>query len=231
MEIKHFHPWDVSPERAFSIQGELRRFTPLDGNHLTGFISLSRVDRVGLVAGVDAAYSRDGWVYAGVVIFSYIEKRIVEGVSASERIRFPYIPGLLSFREIPVILKAMERLKNFPDVLMVDGQGIAHPRRLGIASHLGLCLDLPSIGCAKTRLIGTFDKVGEEKGAFTPLLMGEEIVGVVLRTKKRVKPLFVSPGYKMDLEGGRDLVLAFCQNFRLPEPIRQAHLLACKSRR
>ncbi|MCX7950273.1 MAG: endonuclease V, partial [Treponemataceae bacterium] len=143
---------------------------------------------------------------------------------AYERANFPYIPGLLSFREGPVILSAFEELTIRPDVIIFDGQGIAHPRGLGLASHLGILLDIPSIGCAKTALVGTWDEPPDRPGSFSPLIYGGQVVGDVLRTKERVRPVFVSPGHKVGRHAAREIVLACIRGYRLPEPTRQAHL-------
>ncbi len=133
------------------------------------------------------------------------------------------IPNLLSFRESPILLKAITKIKSEPDVIILDAQGIAHPRGIGLASHIGLLLDKPSIGCAKTRLIGEYDEVGEEAGNYTLLKTKEKTIGAVLRTRKKVKPVFISPGHKIDLDTSIDLVLKSCRGYRLPEPTRQAH--------
>jgi len=148
---------------------------------------------------------------------------LIETVSASLDVTFPYIPGLLSFREAPVCLAAVEKLEHEPDVLMIDGQGIAHPRRLGLAAHLGLFLDKPAIGCAKSRLTGTFEEPALEKGAHTPLYDGDEVIGAVVRTRTNVKPLFISVGHRCRLEDAIDLTLACATKYRLPEPTRLAH--------
>jgi deoxyribonuclease V len=151
-------------------------------------------------------------------------------VSAIETVSFPYIPGLLSFREGPALTKAFEKLVRIPDMIIFDGQGIAHPRGIGLASHMGLILDIPAIGCAKSLLVGHHEDVGEEPGAWEPLLYQERLVGAALRTKKKVKPVFVSQGYKIGLEQALDVVMHCCRGYRLPEPTRQAHLAVNKLR-
>lgn len=148
---------------------------------------------------------------------------LVETASATMDVTFPYIPGLLSFREAPVCLAAIEKLEHQPDVFMIDGQGIAHPRRLGLAAHLGLFLDKPTIGCAKSRLTGTFAEPALEKGAHEPLYDGDEIIGAVVRTRTNVKPLFISVGHRCTLDDAIDLTLACAIKYRLPEPTRLAH--------
>ena len=144
--------------------------------------------------------------------------------------RFPYIPGLLSFREAPILLRAFRKLKNNPDIVLFDGQGIAHPRRFGLASHMGLVLDKPSIGCAKSRLVGEYSSVENTAGAYSKLIYGNKVVGVVLRTKKNTKPIFVSPGHKINLSLAIRITLKTCCGYRIPEPTRQAHLLVNKLR-
>ncbi len=162
-------------------------------------------------------------IFASVIVFELHTMQKIEAVTASGRVDFPYIPGLLSFRESPILLKAITKIKSEPDVIILDAQGIAHPRGIGLASHIGLLLDKPSIGCAKTRLIGEYDEVGEEAGNYTLLKTKEKTIGAVLRTRKNVKPVFISPGHKIDLGTSIELVLKSCRGYRLPEPIRQAH--------
>jgi deoxyribonuclease V len=151
---------------------------------------------------------------------------IVEIGSAEDSIIFPYVPGLLTFREAPLILAAFEKLTVTPDFVMVDGQGIAHPRRIGLASHLGLCLGIPAIGCAKSRLIGEYAEPGNEAGSYTELLDNSEVIGAVVRTKAGVKPVYVSIGHMIDLPSAVSLVLKCCRGYRLPEPTRLAHMAA-----
>ena len=141
-----------------------------------------------------------------------------------ERVSFPYVPGLLSFREAPPLLKAFEKLSQSPDLAIFDGQGIAHPRGIGLASHLGLFLDVPTIGCAKSRLVGEHEPVGMEKGEMSDLIYKGESVGRVLRSKRDVKPLFVSPGHRISQDRAAEIVLSCCRGYRFPEPIRRAHL-------
>ena len=167
--------------------------------------------------------------FASVIVFELQTMQRVEAVTASGKVDFPYIPGLLSFRESPILLKAITKIKSEPDAIILDAQGIAHPRGIGLASHIGLILDKPSIGCAKTRLIGEYKEVGEEVGNYTLLKAKEKTVGAVLRTRKNVKPVFISPGHKIDLNTSIDLVLKCCRGYRLPEPIRQAHNLVKKT--
>ncbi len=177
-----------------------------------------------LVAGADVAYSRRTHrVYAAIVVVALPSLETVETVGVVRRATFPYIPGLLSFREIPPLLKAFERLQRVPDVLVCDGQGLAHPRRFGLACHAGLLLDVPSIGCAKTRLVGEHRSVSARRGGSAPLIIDGEPVGAVVRTRAGVKPVFVSPGHRADVGSAVDLVLALATRYRLPEPQRRAH--------
>jgi deoxyribonuclease V len=153
---------------------------------------------------------------------------LIEETYAVTETLFPYIPGFLSFREGPVIINALKGLRKKPDIILFDGQGIAHPKGLGIASHIGVLLNAPTIGCAKSRLVGTYEEPGTKKGAYSSLLFIEEIVGAVLRTKDNVKPLFVSPGHRIDIQGSIDIVLACSQKYRIPEPLRRADFISKK---
>src|SRR5436305_4933227 len=211
------HEWVVQPNEAIALQRELA-------------LRVIREDRVGEVshiAGVDMAINEEnGMARAAVVLLSYPELEIVERHVYEEPVRMPYIPGLLSFREIPCILGAFAQLKQQPDLVMVDGQGIAHPRRLGIASHLGLWLELPTIGCAKSILTGHHAPLSEEVGAWVPLRADGETIGAVLRTRAHVKPMIVSLGHRISLETSLHYVLACCKGYRLPEPTRQADKLS-----
>jgi len=189
-----------------------------------------RVEPIGaaprLVAGLDAAFSRDGRdCVAGVVLWNVEAGRVVEQHVARRPLTFPYVPGLLSFREAPALLVVLERLNTAPDVLLCDGQGLAHPRRFGVACHLGVLLELPSVGCAKSRLIGQAMEPGQKRGDRELLHDGEAVIGCVLRSRDRVRPLYVSVGHRIDLAGAVELVLACGGGFRLPEPTRLADRL------
>jgi deoxyribonuclease V len=222
MKIRHLHGWDVSSQEAIQIQKKLR--SQLDLTKSPGAI--------GRVAGTDVSFSRkSGRIWAGVVVFSYPELSRIEEQWIKDTVSFPYIPGLLSFRELPVLLKALARLKSDPQLILCDGQGIAHPRGLGLASHLGLLVDRPTIGCAKSRLVGEFSEVGEEKRSYAPLWYKERVVGAVVRTRRRVRPLFISPGNGIALDDSVKIVLECCVKYRMPEPTRQAHLLVSGLRR
>jgi deoxyribonuclease V len=221
------HEWNLSYAEARRVQTELARRVE--------FVPLQRQPT--LIAGLDCAFSKDGRrIFAAAVVLRVAGTRAgrgrgpegfelepVETASATQKTKFPYIPGLLSFREAPVCLEAVKKLTTRPDLFMIDGQGVAHPRRLGLASHLGLFLDRPAIGCAKSRLIGEFDEPGSEKGAWSPLRDGGEVVGAVVRTRSRVKPVFVSVGHKCRLEDAIRITLACATRYRIPEPTRLAH--------
>ncbi len=224
MEFPHLHDWDLDAAAAIALQRQLagrlccRSEKPL----------LQQ-----LVAGVDVScrWQSDRF-HAAVVVLSFPALQPVASAAASARSSFPYIPGLLSFRELPVVLQAFRQLPLRPDLVLVDGQGIAHPRGIGLASHLGLWLQLPTIGCAKSRLFGHHQPVGETRGARQPLFSPEgEQVGQVLRTRSRVKPLYVSPGHLINNEEAVRLVLACGAGYRLPEPTRLAHQAANARRR
>jgi deoxyribonuclease V len=210
------HAWDVSPGEAMAIQ---RRLAPLAraGQPV-------RLEDVHTVAGIDASYREMG--RAAVVVLSFPGLEVVEQAVATVPSVFPYVPGLLSFREGPVVLAALARLGARPDLLMFDGQGYAHPRRLGLASHIGLLAGLPSIGCAKSRLVGQYEEPGPALGDRAPLVAGGETLGMVLRTRSRTRPLFISPGYRVDLETAVAVVLRCLRGYRLPEPTRLADRLA-----
>ncbi len=179
------------------------------------------------IAGVDAAFS-DKEVFAAACLYRYPDLTLVEQAHAIQKLAFPYGPGFLSFREGPAIIEAIGKLKTKPDLILVDGQGIAHPRGIGIASHIGVLLGIPSIGCAKTRLIGDAIEPARRKRSWSPLLFERKTVGAVLRTRDSVKPLFISPGHKVDLESSIRVVLHCTGRFRIPEPIRCADMLSKK---
>ncbi len=211
------HPWNLGPAEAVALQREL-----------CGQVEASdRLVPVRRVAGVDVGFEADGAVTrAAVAVLRYPELTVLETAIARRPTEFPYIPGLLSFRELPAVLDALAQLSQPPDLLLCDGQGIAHPRRLGIASHLGLLTDIPAIGVAKTRLCGTHEEPPNQRGAWTPLWADGEIIGAVLRTRIGVKPLYISPGHRISLETSIQFVMACCTRYRLPETTRHAHRLA-----
>lgn len=220
MHMMHrLHSWNVSYKKAVEIQKSLQNRIKL--------ISLSKKPH--LIAGVDVSYNNNTRrMYAAIVVFTWPQLFIIESVTANMTTKFPYIPGLLSFREGPVLIKAFKKLKNKVDLAFFDGQGLAHPRGLGIASHLGLWLNCPAIGCAKSRLVGTYKEPGKQKGSWSKLIYKEKIVGTVLRTRTDIKPIFVSVGHKITLRQAIKYVLDASSRYRIPEPTRQAHIL-CNS--
>lgn len=217
MKVATLHGWQVSTAQALAIQMKL-----------AGQVSrVSEVTSPHLIAGVDISVDKGARTGTGaVVVLSYPELDLVETRVVTDRLGFPYVPGLLSFRESPLILAACGSLTVTPDLIMVDGQGIAHPRRMGLASHLGLFLDTPTIGCAKSRLCGSHEVPGAEPGSYADLVDAGEIIGAALRTKAGQKPVYVSIGHKVDLPTAIHWVLACCRGYRLPEPARLAHLAA-----
>ena len=222
MKFKNLHPWDVDYKTAVAIQADLRG-KPVLSDDGPGDIRI--------VAGADISCTKgDDRVYAAVVLLDAATLEVVEEARYSCRISFPYIPGLLSFREGPPMLRAFEKLRRRPDVILFDGQGIAHPRGFGLAAHMGLILDLPSVGCAKTRLIGTFEEPGARRGQCSPLMRDGKQIGSVVRTKDRVKPVFISQGHRVSLERAVEIVLQCARRYRIPEPIRRAHILVNKMR-
>jgi deoxyribonuclease V len=217
MQLHHQHPWDLAPKEAIALQRRLAAHV----------LVADRFGEIRRVAGVDVGFEQQNTITrAAVAVLDYPSLSLSEYAIAREPTRFPYVPGLLSFREVPAVLAALEKLSVLPDMLLCDGQGIAHPRRLGIASHLGVLLDLPTIGVAKSRLIGSHEEPGEEKGAWEPLLDKGEEIGCVLRSRTRVKPLYISPGHRVGLESAREWTMACLTRYRLPETTRWAHRLA-----
>jgi deoxyribonuclease V len=215
MKIHPLHAWDVTIPQATVLQRELA--AKLDVRP-----PLKRCD---LIAGADVSYNRfSPTMYAAVVVLRMDDLSIVEVRGAVCETTFPYQPGFLTFREAPALLEAFARVESEPDAIMFDGQGIAHPRHMGLASHVGLWLQKPSIGCAKSRLVGKFDTLPREAGSTVPLTYHGEEIGRVVRTKNGVQPVFVSPGHLIDMASSVDLVLRSCHGYRIPEPTRQAHL-------
>lgn len=217
------HSWDVSPKEAITIQRELQskvRIAPHDENIRT-------------IAGADVSlnmFAKE--IFAGIVVLSYPELVPIEYSVIKSETNFPYIPGLLSFREVPALMECFTKLRIKPDVVMVDGQGIAHPRRLGIASHFGMLAGMPTIGVAKSRLYGTFNiptEVGEATAITDPKT--GEVIGKALKSKLRSNPLIISPGHLVSVDGALTIVRTSLQGYRLPEPTRQAHLLVNAFRR
>lgn len=205
------HSFDVSPKEAILIQESLSK-------HL---ILKDAFKRIETIAGVDVALT-GGYGIAGVVIFSYPALEEIGREWISGKITFPYIPGLLSFREGPLILKLFEKLKKLPDLIVFDGQGIAHPRRFGIASHMGLLLKRPTIGCAKSHLFGSFTEPGLTRGSFSYIMDGRKKIGACLRTRSHVRPIFISPGHKISLKTSIRIIMKAADGFRIPKPTREA---------
>ena len=217
MKIRNLHNWQLTTSQAVEIQRQL-------AGQVSGIYSGSTPR---FIAGVDISVNRVKKAAAGaVVVIKYPELELVETKVARGKLDFPYIPGLLSFRELPLTLAAFEMLDVSPDLVMVDGQGIAHPRRFGLASHLGLFLETPTIGCAKSLLCGKCVEPGIERGSSAPIMDKNEITGAALRTRTGVKPVYVSIGHGIDLKTAVERVLDCCRGYRLPEPTRLAHLAA-----
>lgn len=215
MKINQLHNWDVTIKEAKAIQLELKEK-----------IRLQKLNSpIKLVAGADVSYSkRAEMCFAAVTVSKFPEVAIVEQTQAVGPVNFPYVPGYLTFREAPILLEAFEKLGRTPDLVLFDGQGIAHPRQMGLAAHLGLVLDLPSVGCAKSLLVGNFEEPAEIQGSWSELIYQDRIIGAVVRTHDRVKPLFVSPGFKITLDEAIEWVLRACTKYRIPEPIRSSHI-------
>ena len=209
------HPWDVTPAQAVRIQNELIR-------PAVRFRRLRRTVR--LVGGADCSFDKaERLAYAGIVVWDVRARQVIEQAGSTAPLTFPYVPGLLTFREAPAVLAAWAKLSSRPDVMMFDGTGYAHPRRCGLACHMGVLLNVPSIGVAKSRLCGQADEPGPNRGNAAEWFDRGELVGRVLRTRDRVKPLFISAGHLVTLADAVRLVLACCSRFRLPEPTRLAH--------
>ncbi|MFA5239732.1 MAG: deoxyribonuclease V [Phycisphaerae bacterium] len=214
MKIKKLHSWNLSYSQAIALQKSLCEKVQL--------IELKKQPKT--VAGIDCAFSRDKKkIIACAVLLKLPGFELIETKNAVQNLAFPYIPGLLSFREAPVAIAAVKKLKNEPDVFLIDGQGTAHPRRFGLACHLGLFFDKPTIGCAKSRLTGSFEEPALEKGSYSPLKDGDEIIGAVVRTRTNIKPVFVSAGNKCLLKDAIKIILDCTTKYRIPEPARLAH--------
>jgi len=223
MQIPDLQDWDLTPADARALQADLaarlrRRPLPAEPR---------------LVAGADMAFDRPtDRAFASVLVLELPGMDVVEEAHVVAPIAFPYVPGLLTFREGPALVRAFRRLNSRPDAVIFDGQGIAHPLRAGLAAHMGLWLGLPTVGCAKSRLLGEHDEPGPRKGQWTPLTDAGQTIGCVLRTRDRVRPVFVSPGHLSDVDSARELVLHCCTRYRLPEPTRLAdHAVARLKRR
>lgn len=219
MKTKNLHSWNMSYSQAAELQKHLACKVQ--------FITIKKPPK--LIAGMDCAFSRDKKrIVAVTVVLKLPDFELIETTTALKKVTFPYIPGLLSFREAPVCIAAVKKLKARPDIFIIDGQGIAHPRRLGLAAHLGLFFDKSTIGCAKSRLTGTHNEPPLEKGSYSLLKDKNEVIGAVVRTRTNVKPVFVSVGNKCLLENAIKITLACTSRYRLPEPTRLAHQLVSK---
>ena len=220
MLVRELHSWDISPTEAVTLQRELSSQIRVE--------SPLQESAVHLIAGLDLSPpdARTGLVRGAAVVVEWPSLEVVEVSTAEGSAEFPYVPGLLSFREAPILLEALGGLGSTPDLILVDGQGTAHPRRFGIACHIGLAVDVPIIGCAKSRLIGVHSELGESKGAWTALTHHDDVIGAVVRTRTAVKPIYVSPGNAIDLESSVRWALATSPRFRVPVPTRLAHRAA-----
>jgi deoxyribonuclease V len=205
------HSWKVTPGEAIAIQEALRMRIRLRDTFAATHI----------IAGADMSIDGD-WGYGGVITYTFPRLEEIERRSVRMKLTFPYVPGLLAFREAPVLLAALELLSTEPDLLLFDGQGIAHGRRMGIATHMGILLNKPTIGCAKSRLVGTFEEPGADRGCYEPLVHEGETVGAVLRTRKQVRPIFVSPGTGISLKTSINIVMRCLDGYRIPKPTREA---------
>lgn len=215
MHIKQLHDWNVTTLQAIEIQ-----------LNLANKIEYSNpVKSARYIAGIDVSVKRDNTAKAVVIVLKLPEFDVVEVSTTTGQIDFPYIPGLLSFREVPITIKAFEKISCIPDIIMIDGQGLAHPRKMGLACHLGLLLNIPTIGCAKSHLCGDYSNPGDHPGDFKYMVdKNQNTIGAVIRTKSAVKPVFVSVGNKIDLASCLYWVMFCCRGYRLPEPTRLAHL-------
>lgn len=217
MKIFQRHDWTLTVEEAIAIQEQLR------GEIITS----DQLEKVQYVAGVDLGFEADGTISrAAVAVLSFPELQLQESAIARRPTSFPYVPGFLSFREVPAVLDALEKINTVPDLILCDGQGIAHPRRFGIACHLGLLINIPTIGVAKSLLVGKHESVPDEKGSWQPLRHRSEIIGAVLRTRTGTKPLYISSGHRVSLPTAIEYVLRCTPKYRLPETTRIADKLA-----
>lgn len=199
-----------------------QEFIKLQENIAKNIILADRFDKIELIGGVDVAFGKR-YAYGAFVVLSFPGLKLIERAFSRVRITLPYVPGFLSFREEPAVIAAYNKLKNKPDMILFDGQGIAHPRKAGLACAFGITLDKPTIGCAKSRLIGEYTDPDKYRGSASPLFFNEQVIGYVLRTKDNTKPIFVSPGHKVSLATAQQIALACCIKYRIPEPLRFAH--------
>ena len=213
----HPHDWKVTPQEAIAIQERMR--------HLVE--RTDRLPQIHRIAGVDVCFDEHSQIaHAAIAVFSFPDLKLIDKSVAQRTVAFPYIPGLFAFRELPAVLDALARLRKSPDIIICDGHGIAHPRRFGMASHLGVLLDQPTIGVGKSLLVGHHIELPHERGSWVPLEDGNEVIGAVLRTQAGIKPVYVSVGHRISLQTAVRLVLACTPRYRLPETTREAHKLA-----
>jgi deoxyribonuclease V len=218
MKYKKLHLWNVSESEAVIIQNELSK----------RIILRNCVDQMKTVAGCDVAYSASlDQACSAISVFSFPELKKLNEIKSTSKVSFKYIPGLFAFREGPALLEAFKLLKEKPDVIICNGQGIAHPRKMGLATHMGIILDVPTIGCAQKVLFGKYANPGGNKGSWKAIYNSEnEVIGVCLRTRQNIKPVFVSQGFKIDLKTAIDIILKCTVKYKIPEPVRAAHILA-----
>lgn len=222
MDYRRLHRWDVTPQEAIRIQQDLRAQLVTRDDRRPAFRT---------IAAMDVSYDkRSPWLFAAVVVMRLPEFQLVETAGVRARAQFPYVPGLLSFRESPAGLEAWVKLRTRPDCLICDGHGVAHPRRFGFACHFGLLVDLPTIGFAKSVLVGKFDPPGQARGSITDLVDAGEVIGAAVRTREGVEPVFVSVGYRISLATAVRTILACTSGYRIPEPVRRAHALVNRLR-
>lgn len=217
MRLRKLHSWNLTTREAMDLQKALRSKIILE----------DRLTPLRYIAGADIAYSRhSGRSFGAVAVFAYPELQLIEESTVCDDTTFPYVPGLLTFREGPVILKAFRNVKQAPDLILFDGQGVAHPRGFGLASHMGLIINKPSIGCAKSHLYGRCTEPGKRKGDHSPILDDAgRVIGALLRTRDRVAPVYISQGHKVSLATAIEIVLSCCRGYRVPQPLRYAHQL------
>ena len=216
------HQWKVNIPTAKEIQAQIKKQVRRSG----------KVAKLKNIGAVDVSYSREtDTMYAAIAVFAYPSLDLIEEQTSALPASFPYVPGFLTFREGPALLKAFAKLRTTPELIVYDGQGVAHPRGVGLAAHMGVVFDTPSIGCAKSRLIGNYDEPGEKRGSWSPLTFKGKVIGRVLRTRDRVKPLFVSVGHRISLDRAAKTILFLCQKYRLPKIIRHVHNLSNKARK
>jgi len=221
MQIRELHKWNLTPKEAMelqvSLQGRLDIKSPIG------------IHNVKLIAGCDVAYyMKEDLCVASIVVCQIDSMKIVEKIKVEQKATFPYVPGLLSFREIPPLIKAVKKLKISPDIFVLDGQGIAHPRGIGLASHFGLIVNKPTIGCAKSKLIGEYNPMNNNKGSYSFLYVNNKKVGVVLRSRDNCKPIFISPGHKINIPSALNIIKRCLSKYRIPDVIRFAHILSNK---